>query len=192
MGVQSWQEMLIASQVDGTALANTVTATSLLPPAARFTLPANFFGVIGKTLRITARGRISTVVTTPGSLTLDARFGTIATPIVVFNGGTMNLNVTAQANATFDFEALLTARSIGSGTAAQVIGVGSFTSRALIGSPAVAAGPPGRALLPDTAPGLGAGFDSTITNVVDLFGTWSIANASNSIQLHQFALEALN
>ena len=42
--------------------------------AARFTLPANYFS-IGKKMRVRSSGRISTVVTTPGTLTLDLRFG---------------------------------------------------------------------------------------------------------------------
>lgn len=192
MSLQTWRETLINAQVDGTALANSTTATSLIPPAARLTLPSNFFSVIGKAIKIRAQGRVSTVVTTPGTLTLDVRLGTVASPIVVFNGGAMNLNTTAQTNATWEFEVELTARAIGSGTAANLMGVGRFNSRALIGSAAVAAGYAGAALLPDTAPAVGTGFDSTITNVVDFFGAWSVANASNSIQVHQFSVESLN
>lgn len=188
----SFYENLITGQADGAALASSTTATSLLPAAAHFTLPSGFFSQVGKTLRVKARGRISTVVTTPGTLTLDVRFGTIASPIVVFNGGAMNLNVTAQTNATWEFEADLVCRALGQGTSANVLGIGRFTSRALIGSAAVAAGYPGSALLPDTAPAVGTGFDSTITNVVDLFATWSVSNAANSIQLHQFSLESVN
>lgn len=184
-------ENLIEADVDGTALTNSTTATSILPTAARLTLPSNYF-YIGKKFRVKAWGRISTVVTTPGTLTLDLRFGTIATPIVVFNGGAMNLNVTAQTNATWEYEAMLTTRAIGSGTNANMMGVGKFASRALIGSAAVAAGYAGAALLPDTAPAVGTGFDSTITNVVDMFATWSIANASNSITLHDFSFESMN
>lgn len=188
----SFQEVLITAQGDGAALANSTTPTSLLPAAAGFTLASNFFANIGKQIRIKARGRVSTVVTTPGTLTLDIRLGTVASPIVVFNGGAMNLNTTAQTNATWELEADLVCRAIGSGTSASILGIGRFTSRALIGSAAVASGYPGSALLPDTAPAVGSGFDSTITNRVDLFATWSVANASNSITLHQFSLESLN
>lgn len=192
MSAQTWMETLITAQLDGTALASSTAATSLLPPQSRLTLPSNFFSYIGKKLRVKAWGRISTVVTTPGTLTLDLRLGTVASPITVFNGGAMNLNVTAQTNATWEFEAMLTARAIGSGTSANLMGIGRFASRALIGSPAVAAGYAGAALLPDTAPPVGTGFDSTITNVVDFFGTWSVSNAANSIQVHEFSLESMN
>lgn len=192
MSLQTWRETLITAQVDGTAIATSTTPTTLLPATARLTLPSNFFSAIGKMLRVTAKGRVSTVVTTPGTLTLDLRLGTVASPIVVFNGGAMNLNVTAQTNATWEFEVELTARALGSGTAANLMGSGRFTSRALIGSAAVAAGYEGSALLPDTAPAVGTGFDSTVTNVFDMFATWSVSNAANSIQLHQFTLESLN
>jgi hypothetical protein len=192
MSLQTWRETLVTAQVDGTAVANSTTAATLLPATARITLPSGYFSAIGKMLKVTAYGRCSTVVTTPGTLTLDLRLGTVASPIVVFNGGAMNLNVTAQTNATWKFEAELTARSLGSGTSANLMGGALFSSRALIGSAAVAAGYAGSALLPDTAPAVGTGFDSTITNVVDFFATWSVANASNSIQLHGFTLESLN
>lgn len=190
MSKQGWQEVLITSQVDGAALTATVTPTSILPPSARYTLPSNYFSEAGKSIRIRAAGRITTV-TTPGTLTLDVRFGAIASPIVVFNGGPMNLNATVQTNATWEFELTLACRSIGSGSAATMLGIGSWASRAIIGSPAAGAGAPGNALLPDTAPVVGTGFDSTLTNVVDFFATWGTSNG-NSIQTHQYVLESLN
>jgi hypothetical protein len=39
---------------------------------------------------------------------------------------------------------------------------------------------------------VGTGFDSTAAQLVDLFATWSVANASNSITCHQFHIEDLN
>lgn len=188
----SFQECLITSQIDGTALTNTTTPTSIIPPAARFTLPSNFFWVPGKTIRVKAMGRISTVTAAPGNLTLDIRFGTVATPIIVFTTPAMALNITAQTNATWIAEYLLTCRAIGSGTSANMIGGGFWSSRAILGSVAVATGGDNVNVSPDTAPAVGTGFDSTITNVVDFFATFSTANAANSIQTHQYILESLN
>lgn len=185
-------ETLATAQGDGSPLANTTTPSSILPPQTRITLPSNFFSYVGKAMRLTAWGRISTVATSPGTLTLAVNFGTVASPITVFTGGAMNLNVTAQTNATWRLECALTARSIGQSTSASVMGIGMFSSRALIGSAALAAGYAGNALLPDTSPAVGTGFDSTVTNVVDLFATWSTASANNSIQLHEFFLESVN
>ena len=186
MSSNSWNQTLITSQGDSTALSNTTTATSILPAAAKFTMPANLLK-IGDILRVVARGRISTVVTTPGTLTLDVRFGSV----VAFNGGAMSLNTTAQTNATWEFFADLYVRSIGASTSATVLGAGRWSSRAIIGSAAAGSGGPGNLLLPDTAPAAGTGFDSTTSFVVDLFGTWSVANASNSITTHQFELALL-
>lgn len=188
MSNQRWMETLIEAQADGAALTNTITATSLLPTPAVYTLPSNFFNVIGKKLRIFAMGRMSTVATTPGTFTFDVRFGST----VVWTGGAMALNTTAQTNDTWTLELDLTCRAIGSGSVSTLLGIGYFCSAAVIGSPAPSAGGSGSLLLPATAPAVGTGFDCTATQAVNLFGTWSVANASNSITLHQYSLESLN
>lgn len=184
MSSQSWEEALIAAPVDGSPLSNSTAATSLLPGAAKLTLPANFFAE-GKVIKVTAVGRISNIVTTPGNLTLDLRLGSI----VVFNGGAVALNATAKTNVGWKFEALLTCRAIGSGTAANLMGQGTLESESISGA---AAGFMQKASLPASAPVVGNGFDSSAAQVVDLFGTFSVANAGNSITLHQFVLESLN
>ena len=187
MSKYGWVENVIQAQVDGTALTNTTTATSILPGQSKLTLPANFFDAPGKALRVLAFGRVSTVATTPGTLTLALRFGSTT----VFTSGAIALNTTAQTNATWMLDLTVVARSVGSGTTATVMGVGQWVSRAVVGSPAAASGGAGAVLLPDTAPVVGTGFDSTVAQQVDLFATWSLANA-DSIQLHTFSLEALN
>src|SRR5262245_4767505 len=144
MSKQSWQETLITAQIDGTALSNTTTATSIIPAAAKFTLPANYFE-IGRALRVTAAGRISNIVTTPGTMTLDVRFGSI----VVFNGGAVSMNTTAKTNVTWWFEALLTCRAIGASTSANLLGIGYWTSESVVGA---ASGTTLTASLPATAP----------------------------------------
>lgn len=193
MSLNTWVETLITAQVDGTALTNSTTQTSIIPPAARYTLPSNFFSVIGKSIRIKAAGRISTVVTTPGNITFTVDFGTVASPIGVFASQATALNIVAQTNATWDFEAVLTCRAIGSATSANLMGTAKWISRASLNAPAVGTTTGvGVVLMPDTAPAVGTGFDSTITNVVDLQATFSVANAANSIQVHTYTLEALN
>lgn len=182
MSLQSWEECLISAQVDGTALASSTTATSLIPAAAKFTLPANFFS-IGRVLKVTASGRISTT-TGPPTFTFDVRLGSV----VVFNAGAVT-TVASVTNKTWLLEVLLTCRAIGAATSANLMGSGRFTSSAVVGSTGGAAN---SAVLPDSAPAVGTGFDSTAAQVVDLFGTWSASSASNTITLHQFVLESLN
>lgn len=189
MGIQTWRETLAVALIDGTAVTN-VTPATLIPPAARITLPNNYF-YIGRTLKITALGRISNIVTTPGTLTLDVRTGPTGT-IVCANGGAMALNVVAKTNVTWALEWYLTCRSIGSSTSATFMHVGKFTSESVVGSPLPSAGGSGVLLLPSATPAVGTGWDSTAANVIDLFATWSVNNAGNTLTLHQYLLESLN
>lgn len=176
----SWNSSLQTANVDGTALTNTVTATSILPAHAKFTLPANMLN-IGSKLRIRASGRISTAAATPGTITFDVRFGSA----VVFNGGASGTVVTSATNLTWVLECDLTVRSVGASTSATILGTGILTSAALSATVPVM-------LLPTSAPAVGTGFDSTSSQAVDLFATWSFASASNTITLHQFELISCN
>ena len=181
MSNQAWVEPFLITGEDGAALASSVTPTSILPLSRKFTLPSYFFDGIGKTLRIRAAGRISTAASTPGTLTLDVRFGST----VVFNGGTSGTVATSATNLTWVMEAYLTCRSIGASTSATVIGIGKLETAALSAATPIM-------LLPVSAPAAGTGFDSTSAQTIDLFATWSFNSASNSITCHQFSIEAMN
>lgn len=186
---QSWQETLINQAVDGTALTASTTATSILHATAKLPLPPNFFR-IGKMIKISAMGRVSNIVTTPGTLTLDIRMGPTSN-IVVANGGAMALNIVAKTNVPWWLEWVLTCRAVGNGTAANLMHQGLWQSESVIGSPTPAAGGAGCHMLPNAAPAVGTGFDSTVSMILDLFATWSLNNA-NSILVHQFRVEDLN
>lgn len=188
MSKQAWNETLITAQTDGAALASSNTPTSIIPASAVFTLPANFFDVIGKKLRIRIGGRISNIITTPGTLTLDVRLGSV----VAFNGGAMGLNIVAKTNVTWFAEFDLICRSIGASTSATLMGIGRFLSESVVGAPVPAVGGSGILLLPALAPAVGTGFDSTVANAVNVFGTWSVNNSGNSIQVHDYELIAVN
>lgn len=189
MTLSSWSETLITSQIDSTALTNSITATTIIPPAARYTLPNNFFS-IGKTLIIRASGRISTVVTTPGTLTFSVRIGT--GPVIAATSGALALNIVAKTNVAWDLEWWLTCRAIGASTSANLMHNGIWNSEAVIGSPVPGTGGSGSLALVASAPAVGTGFDSTAAQVVDFFGTWSVANAANSILTHMYSIEAKN
>lgn len=187
MSRQTWQETLITAEVDGPANASTSgTDVSLLPPAAKLTLPSNFFS-IGKTLRILASGRISVAVAGP-TLNLKVAFISGST-IFVFAGGANPLVARSITNATWDLEITMTCRAIGNGTVANLMGTGKFISEAALGSAANVAV---ASMLPLSAPAVGAGFDSTLTNQVDLTSNWGTSSALNSIQLHTYLLKSLN
>lgn len=180
----SYPLVLSSASADGAALTNSVAATSILPASAIATIPAGTLQ-IGSLLKVKLRGRISTVVTTPGTLTLDMRLGNV----IISAFGAMALNTVAQVNASFEAELEAVVRSLGAGVVATAMCTGRFVSRAVIGSPAAGAGGAGVLMLPDTAPAVGTGFDSTAAQAVNVFGTWSVANAANSIQVHQALVE---
>jgi hypothetical protein len=70
----TWREVLVSAQTAGTTLTAAAAATAI-PASAKFTLPANFFDTLGKSLSVHATGRISSVITTPGTARFDVRFG---------------------------------------------------------------------------------------------------------------------
>lgn len=188
MSLQTWCETLVTGQVDGPSLNNSLTATSIIPTHAKITLPQNYF-YIGRKLHVRLAGRLSNIVTTPGTLTIDFRLGAV----VAFNGGAMNLSTTAHTTLPFWCELSLTCRAIGSGTSANLMGQGWFESQCVsLTSTSDNASTIPCLLIPNTAPAVGTGFDSTAANTVDVFATFSVQNAGNLIQVHQFEVTALN
>lgn len=184
MSLQSWVETLVTAQVDGTAI-TAAAATSAIPAAAKITLPNNFF-YIGRMLKIFAMGRISNAVTTPGTARFDVRLG----GTVVFDTAALNLNIVAKTNVPWWLEIELTCRAIGSGTNSNLMGIASFQSESVIGSPANTAGGNGSLLAPVGAPAVGSGFDNTLANTLDLFFTQTVG--TGSLTLHQYRVQSMN
>jgi hypothetical protein len=185
---QGFTSTLWTAQVDGAALTNTTTATSLLHAGAKYPMFPGALQSIGQELKIQAAGRISTVVTSPGTFTFDLKFGST----IVATSGALSLNVVAKTNVTWKLDWDLTVRAVGGGTACTLMHTGTFTSEAVIGSPLPTAGGSGVLLIPASAPAVGSGFDNTASQIVDLFGTWQTANAANSILVHQFRVISPN
>jgi len=194
MSIQSWSETLVTAQVAGPVLNTFTTAVTCLPSQAIYTLPANWW-YVGRSIRVTAAGAFSNVVTAQPTFTFDFRLGTLASPIVVFNGGAMTTSTTAHTNVPFKLEYVLTCRAVGSGTSANLIGVGTFACQAVLVSGVTAdsvVNGHSQLLTPNTAPAVGTGFDSTIANVANLFVACGTSNASNGVTVHQYLLESIN
>lgn len=187
MSSQYWQETLVTAQVDGPAI-TAAAATSCIPPSAKITLRNNFFDVIGKKIRVRVQGRISNVVTTPGTARFDIRLG----GTVVFDTGALPLNVVAKTNVPFDLEIDLTCRSIGASTSSTLFGLGKFTSEANVGVAVPGTNNTGSQTLmvPVGAPAVGSGFDSTTALSVDMFFTQTVA--TGSLTVHQYEVSVLN
>lgn len=177
-----------SAQVDGPQILNSTTRTTMLPAHARWNVGGGLFDKVGKWLRIQAGGRISCVVTTPGTFTMDIAMGPTAN-IIVFNGGAMPLNIVAKTNVTWRVEIDLILRAIGNGTTANFLGMGTWQSEAAVGAPAGAAG---AVSMPASAPAVGTGFDSTVAMIMDMFGTFSVNTATTSETLHHFMPMLMN
>lgn len=185
MSIQGWQETLITSQVDGTGLTAAAAAT-MLPAAAKYTLPANFFS-IGKKIRIVASGRISSLITTPGTARYDVRFG----GTVVFDSLAILLDTVAgHVNVHWMMNIELVCRAIGA-TGNLFPTNCWWMSEDLLGVPATAPKGVLTATLPwNTAPAIGANFDTTTTQQVDVFFTQTVA--TGSMTCHSYELIANN
>jgi hypothetical protein len=186
----SWTGLLVSMNADGTAFNTSTTETTVLAGQGKFTLPANYLNDIGQSLRIRAMGRVSNIVTTPGTLTLRVKFGSIA----VASSQAMQLAAVVKTNVTWILDWDLTLRSSGATAAATLMHSGSWQSESVVGSGTGAAGSTGVGALniPASAPAVGTGFDSTIANVIDLTAQFSISNIGNAIQCHTYKLESLN
>jgi hypothetical protein len=186
MSRQGWVETLVTAQVDGTV--NTAgTAASAIPPAALWTVQPNILQV-GSAFRIRASGRISSVITTPGTARYDVRFG----GVVVFDSQAILLDtVAAHTTVGWDLEINLVCRSIGNGTNATFFGSGKWICEDILGVPAAAPKGVLTAVLPwNTTPAVGPGFNSAQANAVDLFFTQTVGTGSHTV--HTYSLEALN
>jgi hypothetical protein len=183
-----WQTQVAGISQDGPNLTGTNVATSLLAAGSKIVIPKSAF-VVGRSLRIRVAGRISNIVTTPGTLTLDLRLTSpVPTTVIVANGGAMQLNAVAKTTLPFLLEWLLTVRAVGA--SANFMHQGLFISESVVASPLPAAGGTGQLIIPATVPTVGSNFDSTVNETLDLFGTFSLSNA-NAIQVHQYMVEQI-
>lgn len=181
---RSFVETLITAQVDGTAN-TTGAAASCIPPQAKFPLPGAFFDFVGRKMQIKASGRVSSVITTPGTMRFDVRFG----GTVVFDGLAVLLDTAAaHTNVAWFLDIELTCRIVGS--VAQMFGQGTLGSEAVKGFGTAPLGFVVAALPWNTAPALGAAFDSTVSQTVDLFFTQTVA--TGSMTLHEYELVSKN
>lgn len=178
-------QVIASAYSDGPTL-TAAAAASCVPTYVPTTLPAGYWQ-IGRIWRIVCAGRVSSVVTTPGTFRLDLRLGAVT----AFDTLAVPLNIVAQTTVPWWAEFLLTCRSVGSGTSATLMGQGYMRSTAFLNTAAVATGPwTGGITVPyNTAPVVGAGFDSTAALALDFRFTQTVA--TGSFTMHQFMIEQL-
>lgn len=179
MSSNTWNQTLVSAQVDGPAL-TAAAAASCLPAQAVYPFPGAIVK-IGDKFQIKASGRISCAVTTPGTARWDFRIG----GAIVFDSQAMNLNIVAKTNVGWWLDVEMTVRAVGA--TASLIGQGSWSSEAVIASPLPTVGGAGEFILPyNTAPVVGATWNSAVSNTMDLFFTQTVA--TGSMTLHEYEL----
>lgn len=189
MGLQTFQETLVAQQGAGTLFATYTTAKTVIPATSLITLPANWF-YIGRSLKIEIAGAISNIVTTPGLMNFQVKIGSVA----AFDTGNIQLNATAHTTLPFWLEILMTCRAVGSATSANCIGLGMATGIMFTLTAGQTDNVQGMQsiLAPATAPVVGTGFDSTIANILDLWVGFTISAGGNGVRIDQYIVNALN
>lgn len=183
-----WAPLAIGT-ADGPTLTAAAAATCI-PVTAKFTFPPNSL-VVGSALRITANGRISCVVTTPGTARFDLRLGNN----IMFDTGAMNLNIVAKTTLPWWLDIVGSIRQTGVAGTASFFGISKFTSEALINQAVATTGPaPGNAMsgsssgITSAPSAVTANFDTTVSNAFDMFFTQTVATGSFTV--HNFILES--
>lgn len=186
MANQSWRVPLVVGKVDGPTL-TAAAAASMIPTPEKITLPNNYW-YIGRAWHITAFGRISSVITTPGTARFDVRIGAV----VAFDSLAILLDtVAAHTTVGWKLEIELVCRAVGSGTSSNLFGFGAWTCEDILGVPATAPKGVLSAVLPwNTTPAVGTGFDNTLANTVDMFFTQTVA--TGSMTCHGYIIEEIN
>lgn len=192
MGIGYWNT-LIAQQAQGPQLTTSVATTSLLNPQAKLALPAGFFAYVPQKLRAIMSGSVSNVVTTPGTFQLTMQFGSV----VVFDSGQIAQSTTAHTTLPWWAEIDFTLRALGTGAepTANFMAQGRITSKVF--QDTQQADPASvlthnTLMIPNVTPAVGANFDSTIAQIVDVLGKFSVSNAGTNIRIEQYELISPN
>lgn len=179
MNAQSYCRPLITAPVSG-APVTLAAATTLLPTSGKATLPPALWSP-GDQLIIEAAGQISSLITTPGTARFDVRMG----GTVVFDSQAILLDTVAgHSNVGWLLRLIMTCRAVGN--AGNFIGQGHWMCEDILGTPAGAPKGVLSAILPwNAAPAVGNNVDLTVSNVLDLFFTQTVATGSAT--LHQYS-----
>jgi hypothetical protein len=181
---------LIIGTTDGPTL-TAAAAASCIPVANQIILPTNYW-TIGKRWKVRATGRISSVITTPGTARFDVRMGTIATPVVCFDTLAILLDTSvAYTTVGWVLDVDLVCRAVGTGTTTTLFGQGTWSSPNVLnqaaGFGAVPRGGVVASVPWNTPPAVGGGFDNTINNVVQMFFTQTVATGSMTV--HNYMID---
>lgn len=191
MASQSWGQLIATIPVAGTQYNTYTTAKSMLTSATAteaasgfVKLPASFFQR-GAFLQIDFQGAVSNRVTGPDTFTIQVMVGAV----IAFTTGAITLTTTAHTNIPLWGRISLQCRTVGNGTLAALVGQAVLTGQMIQQGGTAAADSAtlsNTIIMPNTAPAVGTGFDSTVDNTLDFFVAQSVSNAGNGFRLDQY------
>lgn len=189
MSRQFWTEALAWSTADGTAITNTATETIIFP---NVTIPGNYMQD-GRAIQMVAYGRYSNVVTAVPTLRFRIKWGGVGSSTVLADSGAITTLSTAVTNAMWVMRCWITTRSngaTGSLFATGEVTMGSNTAPT-VGS---ATGTPADAIMSSAGISTPAAVTADLTQdtALTLSAQWSAANASNSVQGHNYYIISYN
>lgn len=185
-----YQELVSAIIVDGTAITSSSSEARLAPAVL---VPANYMqpgGIPGRNIRVLARGRGSTLVTTAGTMTFRHRIAAtdVITGTVMCATGAMAADAAAQTATMWQWDADVTTRSVGSAGTVYAMGKAELAWHSAFTAANNALRFAGSA---GSATPAAATWDMTAAQYFQFTGQWSVTTAY-SIQCHQYTLEAMN
>ena len=183
--MQSWRETLYTTIADGTQILNTATETIMIPD---YTLPAGYL-YPGRTLKYTLFGDESTIITTPGTLTIRLRYGGVAGTVLAASGAFAPDPTAASTNQSICTEFYVVCRAVGTAAASYTMGKivrGDIDDA----SAATIVGNLNMMMVPATAP---ASVNINTTTANALSPTWNSSSSTATTQYtnHLAILEAL-
>ena len=181
-----WQTLATISG-DGTALTAAARASMLQGAGGKqglWTMRPNELN-IGDMLEIYAAGRISCVVTTPGTARFDLSAGVGGTAF--FDTNAMPLNIVAKTTVAWELLVRGCVRTIGN--AGNIWWQGWWLSEASINTalPATGPGPGGQNVPYNATPAIGANWDMTISTIFDFNFTQTVATGSCTCHIYQLS-----
>jgi len=178
-----FQEVLYSPIADGTAV--TAAAETIMVP--NYTLPANML-LPGSTLRYTLFFRVSTAITTPGTITQRLRYGGVAGTVLAASGAWAPDATAAATNLTGRTCYLLVCRSAGPAGTIMCCG-DTFVNDVDDASAAAIVANMAMTVIPVSAPATAA-VDTTAASA--LSPTWTQTVATGSMTAHLAVLESMN
>lgn len=182
MSKQFWQEALAWAVANGTTIQNSTTETILFPDIV---IPANYLAD-GRVLRLTAQGKLSNIVTSPGNITFAIRLGGVS-GVLLAKTTAIALNTAAQTDIMWRIIAEMIVRSNGSSGTILCMGSADLAFKNVIQPELMGSAGGASGNTPTTAT-----VDFTQNQNLSLTAQFSVANSGNTITGMNEILESLN